>query len=168
MEVNLSNLLDSEKWVLSTGKVVDNTLREFNKLCLVDYPSASMIIDLDDNTYAKEEIFTESELNEISLKNRIEFEQSLPKQLADYINRFNCGNIPEVRKQLLLVEEWEKNYSIEESQDLDWVKFTVYAFVRLYESNNLRRKQSEARYNANVWSVIDKSFDNFEEMKAVR
>lgn len=100
------------------------------------------------------------------LKSEMEFEVPLPKVLADFI--FNCDTIPEVRKQLLLVEEWEENYSIEEFHDLDWIKFTVYSFVRLYESNNPKRMQNEVWYNANVWTIIDNAFDNIEEIKAIR
>ncbi|ORE04367.1 hypothetical protein BCV72DRAFT_231627 [Rhizopus microsporus var. microsporus] len=88
-----------------------------------------MIINLDDNTYVGKEMFTANELNEMYLKSVMEFEVPLPKELADFINKFNCDTIPEVRKQLLVIEEWEKNYSIEEFHDLDWIKFTVYSFV---------------------------------------
>lgn len=111
--------MDRGKWVLSTRKVVDNTLHEFGKLCLVDHLSSSMIISLDDNTYVDKEIFTANELNEVCLKSEIEFEVPVPKELADFINKFNCDTISEVRKQLLLIEEWEKNYSIEGFHDLD-------------------------------------------------
>lgn len=62
----------------------------------------------------------------------------------------------------------KKNYDIKENHDFVWVKYCIYLFIRLYESKNLKKKQTEVWYNANVWSIIDNSFDNIDHIKIVR
>lgn len=69
LEASFNRLEEKNKWLLSTGKVVENTLYKFSKSCLVDHPSCSMILDLDDKTYLKEKLFTQEEITEMKQKN---------------------------------------------------------------------------------------------------
>lgn len=168
IEANFSKLEEEKKWKLSTGKIVEDTLYEFGKLCLVDHPACSMILDLQDKSYLKEGVFTEEEIEEMKLKNAIQFISPIPKELADYINTFNHTNIKDLRTELLKVHDWETNYSIDKNHDLDWTKHTIYYFVRLCESGNLKNIHKEAWYNARIWSLIDTIFDDVKSLQVVR
>jgi hypothetical protein len=69
---------------------------------------------------------------------------------------------------LLEVEEWEKKYNMEQYHDLDWVKFVVYSYVRLFESSQLLRPKSETWYDRRVWSLIDTVFEDVPSLKVIR
>ncbi|KAI7899290.1 uncharacterized protein BX663DRAFT_564104 [Cokeromyces recurvatus] len=164
------NKLDEEKkWKLSAGKIVEDALYVFGEQCLVDHPACSMILDLEDKTYLKECVFTEAEIEEIKKKkNSIQFISHIPEKLATYINAFNLTNTQNLRDELLKAQDWKSNYSINKDYDLDWVKHTIYSFVRLYESGNLKTVHKEAWCNTRVWSLIDTIFDDFESLQVVR
>lgn len=68
LEASFNRLEEKNKWLLSTGKVVENTMYKFSKSCLVDHPSCSMILDLDDKTYLKEKPSTQEEITEMKQK----------------------------------------------------------------------------------------------------
>jgi TolB-like protein len=62
---SFEELDDEEKWTLSTGTVVEDVLYNFSKQCVVDHPSCSIILDLDDLTYVNKKLFTKEELEEM-------------------------------------------------------------------------------------------------------
>lgn len=158
-----------KKWKLSTGKVVDDTLYEFGKQCIVDHPACSLILDLDDKTYINEGIFTQAEIDEMKLKSPVQFITRIPEELATYINNFNCNNVKDLRSELLKPHQWENEYNINTHHDLDWVKHTIHSFVRLYESGNLKIVHKESWYNARMWSLIDITiFDDVGSLQAVQ
>ncbi|KAI8991880.1 hypothetical protein BDF20DRAFT_846936 [Mycotypha africana] len=101
-------------------------------------------------------------------KSLIDYITTLPTGLANYINSFNCDSTEDLRAQLLKVQDWENNYNPKEHHDFDWVKHTIFSFVRLYESGNLKRIQKEAWYNSRVWSLIDTIFDDIETLHVIR
>ncbi|OBZ86059.1 hypothetical protein A0J61_05886 [Choanephora cucurbitarum] len=68
LEASFNRLEEKNKWLLSTGKVVEDTLYKFSKSCIVDRPSCSMILHLDDKTYLKEKLFTQEETTEMKQK----------------------------------------------------------------------------------------------------
>lgn len=168
LEASFHRLEEKNKWILSTGKVVEDVLNKLSKSCLVDHPSCSMILDLDDKTYIKEGLFTQEEIVEMKQKNLIGFVDTLPTDLANYINGFNCDNAKELRAQLLKVQDWEHNYDSKKYHDFDWVKHTIFSFVRLYESGNLKKIQKETWYNSHVWSLIDTIFDDIDTLHVIR
>lgn len=168
LEASFNRLEEKNKWLLSTGKVVENMMYKFSKSCLVDHPSCSMILDLDDKTYLKEKPSTQEEITEMKQKNPIEFITTLPTDLANYINGFNCDSTKDLRTQLLKVQDWEHDYDPKKYYDFDWVKHTIFSFVRLYESGNLKKIQKEAWYNSHVWSLIDTIFDDIKTLQVIR
>ncbi|KAI7889881.1 uncharacterized protein EV154DRAFT_268247 [Mucor mucedo] len=168
LEASFHRLEEKNKWILSTGKVVEDVLNKLSKSCLVDHPSCSMILDLDDKTYIKEGLFTQEEIVEMKQKNLIGFVDTLPTDLANYINGFNCDNAKELRAQLLKVQDWEHIYDSKKYHDFDWVKHTIFSFVRLYESGNLKKIQKETWYNSHVWSLIDTIFDDIDTLHVIR
>ncbi|RCH79976.1 hypothetical protein CU097_002841, partial [Rhizopus azygosporus] len=88
--------------------------------------------------------------------------------LANYINGFNCDSTKDLRTQLLKVQDWEHDYDPKKYYDFDWVKHTIFSFVRLYESGNLKKIQKEAWYNSHVWSLIDTIFDDIKTLQVIR
>lgn len=53
-----SKLSQNEKWVLSTGTVVEDKLYDFSKSCLSSHPSQSLILDINDlDVYVENKIF---------------------------------------------------------------------------------------------------------------
>ncbi|KAI8094002.1 hypothetical protein BDF21DRAFT_475736 [Thamnidium elegans] len=86
LEKNYSRLDDAHKWVLSTGKIVENALYTFSKMLIVDHPSNSFIIDIDDQTYLKQNIFSERELEEIKEENTTNTIVPLPNELQLWYN----------------------------------------------------------------------------------
>ncbi|ORE12191.1 hypothetical protein BCV71DRAFT_283612, partial [Rhizopus microsporus] len=118
--------------------------------------------------YLKEKLFTQEEITEMKQKNPIEFITTLPTDLANYINGFNCDSTKDLRTQLLKVQDWEHDYDPKKYYDFDWVKHTIFSFVRLYESGNLKKIQKEAWYNSHVWSLIDTIFDDIKTLQVIR
>lgn len=52
-----------------------------------------MILDLNDETYLQEGLFTQQEINKTKDKNAIDLIKPVPKILADYTHSFNYDNI---------------------------------------------------------------------------
>lgn len=168
IEAAFSKLEEENKWRLSTGKIVEDALYKFGKQCFVDHPACSMILDLQDKTYLKECVSTEAEIEDMKIKNPIQFISPIPKELATYINAFNLTNFKDLRAELLKVQDWEINYSIDKDHDLDWTKHTIHSFVRVYESENLKTVHKESWYNMRVWFLIYIIFDYLEGLQIVR
>ncbi|CAG8589445.1 6275_t:CDS:2 [Acaulospora morrowiae] len=64
-EKSYAKLDDSNKWVLTTGTVVEDALYNFGLRCKYEHLAHSFVLDPDDDTYLKENVFTESALREI-------------------------------------------------------------------------------------------------------
>ncbi|CAJ0839585.1 7469_t:CDS:2, partial [Entrophospora sp. SA101] len=129
---------DEEKWVLSTGKVVEDRLYAF---------------DPEDIIYLKNSIFTKEELTEIIL---------------EYLNSFRTNNTKDLRKNIFKKELWDDSYDIKKYIDVDWVRNSVYNLLLEYENNSLDKHHLEMWYNLHVWSMMDKAFENLENVEAVR
>lgn len=57
----------------------------------------------------------------------------------------------------------------EYSQDMDWIRFTAYSFVRECESESFKRSHSEEWCKkAHVWHFIDTVFSNVSEIEILR
>ncbi|KAI8080312.1 hypothetical protein BDF21DRAFT_418801, partial [Thamnidium elegans] len=162
-----SRLDDTDKWVLSTGKVVKDTLYNFSKRLIVDHPSNSFIIDVDDQTYLKQNIFTERELEEIKKENATDTIVPLLSELRDYINSFNCTNTKQIRQSLAKRQHWEIEYDMNKHHDFDWLKLVIHALLREYESGSLNVSKKELWYNIHIWSFIDRIFDDLPSLEVV-
>jgi hypothetical protein len=113
-------------------------------------------------------VFTEAEIEDMKIKNPIQFISPIPKELATYINASNLKNFKDLRAELLKVQDWEINYSIDKDHDLDWTKHTIHSFVRVHESENLKTVHKESWYNMRVWFLIYIIFDYLEGLQIVR
>lgn len=98
----------------------------------------------------------------------MQFISPLPQKFADFLNTFNLTNSVDLRRLLLVVNDWETDYNIDMHHDLDWIKYTIYSFVRLYESEALKCKHEESWYNSRVWSLIDTIFDDIKTLQVLR
>lgn len=144
MKDSYSSLCDDQKWVLSSGKAVEDALYDFSRTLTVDHPSRSLIIDTEDKTYMKYGIFTKEELEKIKKENSVLNSISICKELRDYINVFNCNTTQAVRQSLNKRHRWEfEDYDIKKYHDFDWVKHAVYTLMREYESGSLQKSRKE-------------------------
>ncbi|KAI9483009.1 MAG: hypothetical protein EXX96DRAFT_461817, partial [Benjaminiella poitrasii] len=168
LEENCQNLLAEDKWVLRGGKVVEDSLDEFSKKCLIDHPACSMIIYTEDDTYLNNNVFTKEELREITEETPLSFTTPIPGPLADYMNKFDQNNIANLRAMLIETLAWEKEYNIQRYHDFDWVKLTVFLYVRLYESGELLKEQLETWYDRKIWCLIDSAFDDIPSLQIIR
>ncbi|CAG8626910.1 12729_t:CDS:2, partial [Funneliformis mosseae] len=101
----------------------------------------SFIIDPDDETYIQNNVFTSEELEEIQ----------------------------DLRIVLEARQNWEgRNFIRTKHFDFDWIKNSVHNLLLEYESGTLQRKHLEQWYNIHVWSLIDKSFNELEEVDVSR
>ncbi|KAG2196029.1 hypothetical protein INT47_005365, partial [Mucor saturninus] len=165
---SFKGLNDEEKWTLSTGTVVEDILYEFGKRCIVDHPACSMILDLEDMTYANERLFTIEEIDEMKKQAPMTITSRIPQDLCDYIEHFNCDNVKDLRRRLADTQDWEKEeYDMNKHHDLDWIKHTIHFYVRLYESGELKTIQKEQWYNKHIWLPIVTVFNDISSIQIV-
>ncbi|KAI7892566.1 uncharacterized protein EV154DRAFT_418417, partial [Mucor mucedo] len=119
-----------------------NNVNKWNSL--VDHPSSSFILDVEDQTYLKHGIFTESEMEEIKNENAVSITVPIPIELRDYLNSFNCNTTKQIRQSLAKRQHWE------------------------YESKSLSSSKKELWYNIHIWSFIDRLFDDIPALEVVR
>ncbi|KAI8981449.1 hypothetical protein BDB01DRAFT_851237 [Pilobolus umbonatus] len=100
LENSYLGLHDTHKWILSTGKRVEDALYDFSKKLLVDHPSSSFILDVDDHAYLKHNVFIEKEWEEIKKEYATSTIIPIPNELRDYINTFNCTTTGGIRRSL--------------------------------------------------------------------
>ncbi|CAG8736377.1 10127_t:CDS:10, partial [Cetraspora pellucida] len=153
---------DSNKWVLTTGTVVEDALYGFGLRCKYEHLAYSFILDPDDDTYLKENGFTESELREIR-QFQVKETPLMPLDLIKYLNSFNLKTTSEIRKQIFSPDQMDQDFN-----RLD-TKFAL-PFHRLqeYELNTLTTDHLELWILVHVWSFTDKVFNDIEEVKVVR
>ncbi|RUS35400.1 hypothetical protein BC938DRAFT_470676 [Jimgerdemannia flammicorona] len=117
---------DSQKWKLSTGKVVEDALFEYARRCKSEHLSQSFIVDPDDTSYIAHGVFTEGELTEIEETDTKSL-PDIPIDLMKYMNSFRKSSIEELRSQLSMVQDWEgANFRREYHFDHDWIKNSVH------------------------------------------
>lgn len=132
-----------EKWVLSSGAIVEDRLYDFAKTCIIDHPSCSWIIDTDDLTLIEKGVFTEEEMQEIRNKAPPHTEQNLPENIQEYLSYFNRNNLKDLRSELSRTHTWEWNYNEGERHNLDWIKHTMHSYIRLFKSDALKYAHKE-------------------------
>lgn len=159
--------LDStKKWILSTGKCVDNELYMFGLQCTFDHPSRSLIIDPYDDNYISYNIFTREELEEIVMYQKKKY--PIPSdELKLFMNKYNLDNTEEIRAALEKYHTFQSDYNKDKNADRDWVNFVVYSLVREYENGNMDRPHHEAWYQSHIWSMIESCFDKLKNVEAV-
>ncbi|KAG9289663.1 hypothetical protein G9A89_014398 [Geosiphon pyriformis] len=94
----------SDKWVLSTGKRVEDALYHYGMQCSHEHLCHSFIIDPYDENYLKNNVFTMNELKEIQSFNKKPM-PLMPTDLLKYLNSFRApetsGSIVNLSARLL-------------------------------------------------------------------
>ncbi|CAI2182259.1 4637_t:CDS:10, partial [Funneliformis geosporum] len=99
---------NSNKWVLTTGTVVEDALYNFGLRCKYEHLAHSFILDPDDNNYLIESVFTESELHEI--------------------RHYQTKETPLMPLELLKLLEYESNALMSDHLEL-WILVHVWNFT---------------------------------------
>lgn len=81
-------LVESKKWILSTGTIVEDKLYSFGKTCFSNHPSQSLILDLNDlDIYVKSEVFTPQGIEEIKTYRNAGMGKELPDDFKKYLKQ---------------------------------------------------------------------------------
>ncbi|KAG0162195.1 hypothetical protein DFQ30_002753 [Apophysomyces sp. BC1015] len=144
---------DRKKWVLKSGKVVEDEIFQYGLQCQFEHAFHSFIINPTDSVWKKR--FTANELKEISEHNT----HSSPPcsdQLRNYLNTFT-----ELKPLEALVEQTrEFDYDFDGEFDLDWVQFSIRLALRLFQGNYFPlTDQTEVDLIRRIWSFINTAFD---------
>ncbi|CAG8537561.1 9558_t:CDS:10 [Ambispora leptoticha] len=145
----------AHKWVLASGKCVEDTLFEYCRRQPVESLLHSWIIDLDDRE--TDSLFTTEEWNEIQCAVKI-----LPKvdrTFADSMMRFS--NVKTASDLRLVLETTsflneDEPYDRVKHYDAEWAEIVMRKFLTYYEDPNetLQKQHLESWYDINVWSLI--------------
>ncbi|PKY57629.1 hypothetical protein RhiirA4_331571, partial [Rhizophagus irregularis] len=118
----------------------------------------SFVLDPDDDTYLKENVFTESELSEIRHFQAKET-PLMPLDLIKYLNSFNLKTTSEIRKQIFSPDQMDQDFNRSRDFDRDWIRNTIYNLLQEYESNTLKTDHLELWILVHVCRVLrSKSF----------
>ncbi|UZO04439.1 uncharacterized protein OCT59_024825 [Rhizophagus irregularis] len=162
---------NSNKWVLTTGTVVEDVLYNFSLRCKYEHLAHSFILDPDDNNYLIESVFTESELHEIrhyQTKETLLMPLELLKHKNmpfGYLNNKRLKNTLELQKQIFMPEQMDQDFNRSRDFDRDWIRNTVYNLLLEYESNALMSDHLELWILVHVWNFTYKVFNDIEEVK---
>ncbi|CAG8765385.1 8_t:CDS:10, partial [Dentiscutata erythropus] len=162
-----SKMNDSDKWTLSTGKIVEDALYNFGIKCRHEHLCHSFVIDPNDKIYVDEEVFTESELDEIRTY-KIKPMPLMPQDLLTYLNSFRVFDISDLRNAILKPQQWDSTYNRQTHFDHDWIRNTMYNLLHEYEAENLERNHLELWFLIHIWSFIDRGFGNIDGVEATR
>lgn len=152
----------TKKWILSTGKCVDDDLYMFDSQFNYDHPSKSLIMDPEDNNYTILDVFTQAELQEIRTYN----EKQLPlmtSELKEHLMAYSKNNAQDIRRALRI----HNTFDDDDDSDKDWINHTIYSILRQYEAGNMEKDHLEAWYQSQIWSMVENAFDTLEGIDAV-
>lgn len=141
VETMFVKLDPTKKWILSTGKCVDNELYMFRLQCSHDHPSKSLVMDPNDANYTKFNVFAPEELEEIRTHNEKKLPLMSPK-LKKHLMAFNKNSSKDVKQVL------KANNTFDDScdPDKDWVNYVTYSILRQYEAGNMTKPHRELWY----------------------
>ncbi|CAI2193859.1 18317_t:CDS:2, partial [Funneliformis geosporum] len=143
-------LENKKKWVLTSGKVVEDELYKFGMRCNYE------------QSFVEENIFSPSELKEIYTYNQKSL-PNMPQDLLEYLGSYQLA--PRVFRP----EPWQSAYNRQKDFDRDWIRNTVDNLIREYETDSLKKGDHlEGWLLSHVWLFIDKAFENIEGVEAIR
>lgn len=144
----------SSKWSLSTGKFVDDQMKQLAKESVYEHPVHSMILDPDDPTWKK--YFTDTELNEIRHYSPPKL-PNIPDDLQEYLNTYdqnwNSG------KELYIFADDQKHDPVTEF-DKKWIRESMVRMSELFlYSDRLQLSNaSEDDLLHDVWPFVYRAF----------
>ncbi|CAG8597963.1 2546_t:CDS:2, partial [Paraglomus occultum] len=143
------------KWILASGKCVEDTLFKYCRQQPVESLLHSWIIDLDDRE--ADSLFTTEEWNEIQCAVKILPE--VDRTFADSMMRFSdvktASDLRRVLKTTSFLNE-DEPYDRVKHYDAEWGEIVMRKFLTYYEDPNktLQKQHLESWYDINVWSLI--------------
>ncbi|KAI9252902.1 hypothetical protein BDA99DRAFT_540893 [Phascolomyces articulosus] len=115
--------LDSRKWTLSTGKVVEETMK---------YPAHSLILDVDDDVWVRDGHFTEEEVEGISGEHCLE-DPELSPNITKYLN----GYLEKYTHETIFEQAKHVPFDPKKEPDLFLIHQTMLKILNLFGSNYL-------------------------------
>ncbi|CEI88568.1 hypothetical protein RMCBS344292_02951 [Rhizopus microsporus] len=152
----------SQKWTLSTGKIVDDQMKDLAQESMYEHPVHSLILDPNDPVWCNH--FTAAELNEIRQYRRLDL-PSIPDDLTVYLDSYDVQWASV--KDLYLFAENQQHDPVDEF-DKKWVKESILRMAELflYGDELDLNDFSEADLLHDVWSFIYRAFRD-RQMKAL-
>ncbi|CAG8585583.1 12542_t:CDS:10, partial [Cetraspora pellucida] len=146
---------DNKKWVLRSGKVVEDELYKFGMKC-------------NDKSLIEEKVFTELELMEIRT-HKLKSLPDMPQDLLEYLGSYQLSTISDLRMQIFKSESWKISYNRQKDFDKDWIRNTIDNLIREYEVDSLKKEDHlEVWLLSHIWLFVDRAFENIEGVQAIR
>ncbi|KAI8353639.1 hypothetical protein EDC96DRAFT_447138 [Choanephora cucurbitarum] len=159
---------DEKKWTLSDGTVVEDKLYEFGMGCAYEHLCHSYVIDPDDLTYRKYNIFSPQQLEEIRMLKPTEI-PDISDTLEEYLCQFmHVEDTNNLRQLLRKKRQFYENYDHEEHADFDWICRTLDNLLPLYQNNLLKTTHNERWYQNRIWIMIDTLLETIEDINVIR
>ncbi|KAI9246234.1 hypothetical protein BDA99DRAFT_565568 [Phascolomyces articulosus] len=148
-----TSLNPSDKWKLSTSKIVEDQMFDWAKKCEYHHPSHSLILDPKDSCWRN--YFTEAELMEIKTENRIVLDP-LPNDLQVYLNSY----IGKHDLEELFEHHNAKLFHPKREADLHWAQKMITEALDLYFYDFFPIEgRSESDIIHRVWDCVEKCYD---------
>ncbi|RHZ81994.1 hypothetical protein Glove_115g92 [Diversispora epigaea] len=158
-----------QKWVLTSGKCVEDTIFKHCKELSIETYLHSWIIDLEDRE--AERLFTIEEWDEI--KHEVQKLSEVDKTFAESMMRFaNAKTTSELRQVLETTSFRNKDepYDRQKHYDVEWADLVMKDLVHYKDPNEpLKKSHLESWYDINVWSlIVDRGLRNINGIEIVR
>ncbi|CAI2195207.1 12335_t:CDS:2, partial [Funneliformis geosporum] len=145
----------AHKWVLSSGKCVEDTLFKHCERLPVESILHSWVIDLDDHEV--ESLFTIEEWNEVqrAVKKMPEADRNFADSMMRFSDVQTTSDLRRVLKTTSYLNE-DEPYDRLKHYDSEWAEIVMRKFLTYYEDPNeiLQKQHLESWYDINVWSLI--------------
>jgi hypothetical protein len=125
------------------------------------------VIDPNDKIYINEEVFTETELDEIR-KYKLKPMPQMPQDLLTYLNSFRVSDISSLRNAIFKSQQWDSPFNRQTHFDHDWIRNTAYNLLHEYEAGSLEKDHLELWLLVHVWNFVDGGFGNVDGLEAAR
>ncbi|KAG2219126.1 hypothetical protein INT45_000498 [Circinella minor] len=139
------------KWMLSSGKVVEDVMHSFVKECSYEHSAHSLILDIHDPCWNGR--FTPDELNELRTYHKPNL-QPLPQDLQEYLNKFR--GVHDLEDLIAIHMKYRFHPS---EADKNWVSNAIGEVLNLYFYNYDIKNKTEADLVRRLWGFIEKCFD---------
>ncbi|KAG2221221.1 hypothetical protein INT45_013932 [Circinella minor] len=147
------SLVKEKFWILSTGTVVEEKMKELGMKLNTEHPCHSMILDTTDPVWL--DYFTEIELEEIEREKQVAVSE-LPSKIKVYLD-----NYKDLKTLDSLWNEYTKhNFHPINDNDLYWVHSSVRNVLEILMHGLHKKFKTEADLMKRAWLIIDCCFDN--------
>ncbi|CAG8689651.1 7436_t:CDS:10, partial [Cetraspora pellucida] len=165
-----TDMSKAHKWVLTSGKCIEDTLFEHCKELPNESLLHSWIIDLDDRE--AEELFTIEEWKEIQRETRKfpEVDETFVESMMRFADVETESELRKVLETTSFRNE-DEPYVQEDHFDAEWAETVMRKFLMYYENHNepLKRSHLESWYDINVWShIVDHGLSDIFGIEVVR